>query len=79
MDLREVARLAASDKPAGAILAPFAATDSALMARIDQLREQGEIVVELLPGETLCEGPLCDRRLVESKGQWITQEISGID
>jgi ATP phosphoribosyltransferase regulatory subunit len=79
MDLREVARLAASDKPTGAILAPFAATDSALTARIAELRGQGEIVVERLPGETFCEGPLCDRRLVESKGQWITQEISGID
>lgn len=79
MDLREVARLAAREKPAGAILAPFAGSDSDLAERIAELREQGEIVVERLPGETLCEGPLCDRRLVESKGQWITQEISGID
>jgi ATP phosphoribosyltransferase regulatory subunit len=79
MDLREVARLAASDKPAGAILAPFAAIDSVLAARIAELREQGEIVVERLPGETLCEGPLCNRNLVEYKGQWIIQDISGID
>jgi len=79
MDLREVARLAASDKPTGAILAPFAATNSALTARITELRGQGEIVVERLPGETPSEGPHCDRRLVENKGQWITQEISGID
>jgi len=79
MDLREVARLAANHNPAGAILAPCAATDPALAASIAKLREQGEVVVELLPGETLCEGPLCDRRLVESNGQWNTQEISGIN
>jgi ATP phosphoribosyltransferase regulatory subunit len=77
MDLREVARLAKSSKPAGAIQAPYAGTDSVLSSRISALREQGEIVVELLPGESACEGPLCDRCLVESKGQWIIQELNG--
>ncbi len=75
MDLREVARLAASCKPAGAILAPYSASDSTLAKRVSDLRKQGEVVVELLPGETGCEGPLCNRRLVESNGQWITQAI----
>ncbi|MFZ4536011.1 ATP phosphoribosyltransferase regulatory subunit [Propionivibrio sp.] len=75
MDLREVARLAASEKPACAILAPYSAADPALAARVAILREQGEVVVELLPGETHSEGPLCDRRLVEYNEQWITQTI----
>jgi len=76
MDLREVARLAASSKPVGAILAPYSATDSALAARIGALREQGDVVVELLPGELESEGPLCDRRLVEHNGHWVTQEFN---
>ncbi len=77
MDLREVARLAANDNPAGAILAPYSLTQSALTAKIGDLRAQGEIVVELLPGESLNEGPVCDRQLVESKGQWIIQALNG--
>jgi ATP phosphoribosyltransferase regulatory subunit len=76
MDLREVARLAASPKPAGAIVAPYSASDPALANRITELREQGEIVVELLPGESLSEGPWCDRRLVDCNGLWITQAIN---
>ena len=67
----------------GAILAPYsssspnnAAADCALVARIAALREQGEVVVELLPGKSGSEGPLCDRRLVESKGQWIIQALN---
>jgi len=81
MDLREVARLAVSKAPAGAILAPHAAANPSLAARIAVLREAGEIVIELLPGETGCEGPLCDRRLVEESGhngrQWIIQALDG--
>ncbi|MBK8743964.1 ATP phosphoribosyltransferase regulatory subunit [Propionivibrio sp.] len=77
MDLREVARLAGGDATPGAILAPYAASDSALASQIAALREQGETVVELLPGESRCEGPACDRRLVESGGKWIIQETTG--
>ena len=77
MDLREIARLANSSKPAGAIQADYSAANPGLASRILALREEGEIVVELLPGESGCEGPLCDRRLVECRGQWIIQEING--
>ncbi|MBK7325186.1 MAG: ATP phosphoribosyltransferase regulatory subunit [Propionivibrio sp.] len=77
MDLREVARLAVSGKAGGAIMAPHSATDSALASRIEALREQGEVVVELLPGESCCEGPLCDRQLVENDGQWTVRETIG--
>ncbi len=76
MDLREVARLAASHTPASAILAPYCGADSVLAARISALREQGNVVVELLPGESFSEGPCCEQRLVECNGQWITQAIN---
>lgn len=75
MDLREVVRLVAPDKRAGAILATCAGHDQSLAALIGELREQGEVVVELLPGETACEGPLCDRKLVMVGGQWIIEAI----
>lgn len=76
LDLREVARLAAGEPARGAIQAPYAADDAALRARIAALRAADEVVVETLPGEASSEGPLCDRRLVLSGGQWITQEIN---
>lgn len=75
MDLREVARLAPAGKPVGAILAPPAAHDARLAAHIAALREQGDIVVELLPGETACEGPVCDRKLVQVAEHWIIEAI----
>jgi len=74
MDLREVARLVPAGKPSGAILAARG-HDRLLAAHIAALREQGEVVVELLPGETACEGPLCDRKLVQVGGQWIIEAI----
>lgn len=75
MDLREVARLAPAGKPTGAILAPSAAHDAKLAAHIAALREQGEVVVELLPGESACEGPVCDRKLAQVGEQWIIEAI----
>lgn len=77
MDLREVARLTKNSRAPGAILAPYAGEDAALTARIEELRAAGSVVVELLPGESRSEGPLCDKRLVEESGQWIIQAING--
>jgi ATP phosphoribosyltransferase regulatory subunit len=77
MDLREIARLATDAKAAGAILSPYAGSDPALAARITELRDQNEVVVELLPGETYSEGPQCDRKLVAFNGQWIIQALNG--
>ena len=77
MDLRAIARLTEGEKPASAILAPYAAKDEALAVRIAALRAAGHIVVELLPGEAQGEGPLCDRRLVQENGHWIIQAING--
>ena len=76
MDLREVARLAAGDAQVGAILAPYQAGNQALAECVAALRARGEVVVEQLPGTSGSEGPRCDRRLVESGGQWITQAIN---
>ena len=75
MDLREVARLAPVGDARGAILAPPAGDDGKLAAVIAALREQGEVVVELLPGETACEGPVCDRKLVQTGGHWTMETI----
>ncbi len=75
MDLREVARLVPAGKSAGAVLAPYAGHDAKLAAHIAALREQGEIVVELLPGETACEGPFCDRKLAFVGEHWIIEAI----
>jgi ATP phosphoribosyltransferase regulatory subunit len=75
MDLREVARLAPVGKSNGAILAPHAGHDTRLAAHISALREQGEVVVQLLPGETACEGPVCDRKLALVGEHWIIEAI----
>jgi ATP phosphoribosyltransferase regulatory subunit len=75
MDLRELARLVPVGKSAAAILAPSALLDQALALKITALREQGEIVVQLLPGETACEGPFCDRKLVQVGEHWIIEAI----
>ena len=76
MDLREVARLANVSEPSRAVLSPYSADTPALAAVVTNLRQQGEVVVELLPGETLNEGPVCDRRLVNCDGQWVIQAIN---
>jgi ATP phosphoribosyltransferase regulatory subunit len=76
MDLREVARLAPAAAGRGGILAPHAGHHKDLAAQIEALRAQGEIVVELLPGETACEGPICDRKLVQVGEHWIIEAIN---
>lgn len=75
MDLREVVRLAPPGKSGGAILAPHAGHDHQIAGHIAALREQGEVVVELLPGETASEGPLCDRKLVRLGEHWVIEAI----
>lgn len=77
MDLREIARLAGSNETTGAILSPWALDNVALADKVAALRAQGEVVVELLPGQEENDGLLCDRRLVEQSGEWIIQVIDG--
>lgn len=78
LDLREIARLTLGNGELKGILAPAGTGDTVLAARIAELREQGEIVVQLLPGETHCEGPVCDRILVWRDGQWKIESKTGI-
>lgn len=75
MDLRELARLVPPCREPAGILAACAGHDRLLADHIFALRQQGEIVVELLPGETACEGPFCDRKLVLVGGKWIIEAI----
>ena len=77
MDLREVTRLSGKNGLKTGILAPYSGGNSRLIARMAQLRSEGEIVVELLPGESQYEGPLCDRQLVEKDGEWLVQRLEG--
>ena len=77
LDLREIARLTLGHQAQSGILAPSVSGDAVLAARISELREQGEIVVQLLPGETCSEGPVCDRILVWRDGQWKIETTTG--
>lgn len=74
MDLRELARMAPQKALKGAILAP-AGTAPGQSAVVKTLREQGEIVVEQLPGEPLSEGPYCDRKLALAGDQWVIEAL----
>ncbi len=73
LDLRELARLAPVRPQAGAILAP-AISDPVLEKHIAALRKQGEVVLQLLPGEEAdTDGLACDRCLVAVDGQWVIE------
>jgi ATP phosphoribosyltransferase regulatory subunit len=72
VDLRLLARLsdAATDNGAMGILAPDV-EDEGLRLEIVRLREQGERVIRVLPGQTVLAKELrCDRELVKSGKQW---------
>ena len=88
LDLRELCRLATVPPVNGAIFAPAlpenaaAAEVSARLGAIARLREQGERVVDALPGELLAvtaatdqqvvySGVDCDRQLVQQAGKWV--------
>ena len=76
MDLREIARLTKKQAPRRIILSPYCGNNASLASKIADLRGRGEIVVELLPGETECDGLEFNRRLVEHNDQWFVQAIS---
>jgi len=74
MDLRLVAQIVGGDERDGAIVAP-ADGDAALSAEVARLRAAGEVVIELLPGESIPEGPRCTRRLVANGGRWTIEQV----
>ncbi len=75
MDLREVARLLPAAAPASAIRAPWG-REPALTALIASLREQGEIVIQLMPGEASGEQEFdCDREIVADGGSFTVRTL----
>jgi len=75
MDLRRVAQAGGPAPRAMAILAP-ASDATALSLLVEQLREQGEIVVQLFPGETAQHDEFVfDRELAFDGQQWVVRAI----
>lgn len=75
LDLRELVALSPVEVKARAIVAPYAGENPKLAAEIARLRAAGETVIELLPGETQPEGPVCDRQFRPAGCQWIIDAI----
>lgn len=75
MDLRELARLMPCAQRKRAILAPWG-KETALRARIAELRSAGEIVIQSLPGHENDQDEFdCDRALVFENGNWILKGL----
>ncbi len=70
-DLKTLIRVSAEEPyETHAILAPYQ-TDSALQAKIEQLRKAGERVISYLPGQRGDEREQgCDRKIVLREGEW---------
>jgi len=75
LDLRELARLLPAATAVSAIRAPWG-RDSALTELISSLREQGEIVIQLLPGEESSQQEFdCDREIISDKNKYIIRKL----
>jgi ATP phosphoribosyltransferase regulatory subunit len=71
MDLRELSGLMPSDSYPRGILAPFIKEDRTLEKKIEQLRNEGQIVIIALPGhENDADSFNCDKKLVSENGVW---------
>ncbi|CAM5383042.1 MULTISPECIES: ATP phosphoribosyltransferase regulatory subunit [Alcaligenes] len=70
LDLRKLSAGLAPAQAARAVRAPWG-SDAALTAAVKQLRQNGEIVIQMLPGQELnLDEFVIDRELVSSDGQW---------
>lgn len=75
MDLRELARLLPVAERKRSIRSPWG-RDALLRARVAELREAGEVVIQSLPGhENDQEEFECDRALVLENGNWILKNL----
>jgi ATP phosphoribosyltransferase regulatory subunit len=75
LDLKALAEVAPLEPGAGAIRAPWG-EDPALRAAVRRLREAGETVLAVLPGdEPEVQAFACDRELVEVGGRWLLRAI----
>jgi ATP phosphoribosyltransferase regulatory subunit len=73
LDIMTLARLSKIDSRKSAILAPWS-NDSKLSQQIAELRLQGEVVIQLLPGHEQDGDEFhCDRELVDQKGAWVVK------
>ena len=73
LDIMTLARISKKDSRKTAILAPWS-NDSALSQEIAQLRAQGQVVIQLLPGHEQDGDEFhCDRELVNQKGAWVVK------
>jgi len=71
LDLRELARLMPGAERKNAIMAPWG-NEAGLREKIAQLREQGEIVIQSLPGhKNELDEFDCNRAVVFENGSWI--------
>ena len=71
LDIMTLARISKKDSRKTAILAPWS-NDSTLSQEIAQLRSQGQVVIQLLPGHEQDGDEFhCDRELVNQKGAWV--------
>lgn len=70
LDLRKLSAGLAPAQAARAVRAPWG-SDAALIAAVKQLRQRGEIVIQMLPGQQLSlDEFVIDRELFSSDGQW---------
>jgi ATP phosphoribosyltransferase regulatory subunit len=70
LELRDLAAMLPSSEPDPAIRAPWS-DDPALAAKVAELRAEGHVVIQALPGhEDEQQEFACDRELVHRQGQW---------
>lgn len=75
MDLREIVGLLPVTPPVAAISAPWR-QDAALQRMVAELRQQGEIVIQTLPGHSHDPQEFdCDREIVEENGKLIIKPL----
>ncbi|MEO0048622.1 MAG: phosphoribosyltransferase regulatory subunit [Pseudomonadota bacterium] len=73
LDIMTLSRLSKIDSRKSAILAPWS-NDSKLSEQIAELRHQGEVVIQLLPGHEQDGDEFhCDRELLDQKGAWVVK------
>jgi len=75
MEMREIAALAESEPPPGAILVPER-VDPALDSEVRRLRAEGQIVIRRMPGDSPTPAwIICDRELALVDGRWVLQPL----
>ena len=78
LDLKALAEVSRPAPSASAILAPWG-EDPALRAAVRRLREGGETVLSVLPGDAPeAEVFTCDRELIQVAGRWVLQALKPV-